>query len=140
VSVTFGPEISDADVVTYEVWCDFEDRQIGSLSTYAAAKSLSMFHSGECLHCDGGRIETITDVPLVNVSNCNASLLLTLLKLDHGDLTGSCDAYDFLSRVQRARTSPGYDKESIGYVIFRLDGLQLVGEWCRSNGRQVCWS
>jgi hypothetical protein len=142
VSVDFYPEISDADVVTYEVWCDASERLLGSPKTYAAARSLANLHGDQCERCAGygGRIEKITDVPSVNVANCHAALLLNLLGLSLEGLVGSCDAHDFLSRVQQAMSSPGYDKESIGYVIFRLKGLQLMGEWCLSNGRQVCWA
>jgi hypothetical protein len=142
VSVDFYPEISDADVVTYEVWCDASERLLASPKTYAAARSLANLHGDQCEHCAGygGRIEKITDIPSVNVSSNNAALLLRLLNLELADLTGSCAAEDFLTRVQHARANPGYDRESISYVLHRLEQLQGVTEWCRSNGRQVCWA
>lgn len=126
MGISFEPELSEMDIVTYELRC--EERPIGTALTYAEAKLEAEAHGlmceeigGMCISY-GAEIVTITDVPEVHVSNANAHYLLGLLGLidtdteapvplmfSCDDMSGSCGAEDFLGRVLVAQGLGGHD-------------------------------
>lgn len=179
MSVTFYPEIHDGDVVTYSLLCE-ELGEVARAETYRDAKIESDSHGLTCSHCEGygAQIQEISDVPSVNVANVNALYLLGQLGLSPEDctglerdpfascdLSGSCDASDFLGRVLLAQGLGGPDEGVVshtlepgvgfvpmsgptitdcgrapGYGDARLEELGKIAQWCVAHGRLVCWA
>jgi len=132
MSITFAPEYSETDIVTYNVLCE-DGSLIATCLTYGDAKMAAETHGLTCEYsrCGdyGAEIDTINNVPELTVSNSNGFYLLELLGLtpsyvgdlpspfEYGEMSGSCSADDFLGRILIAQGLNGPD---VGVPLHQL--------------------
>jgi hypothetical protein len=175
VSVTFTTAFDESAPQVFTIECADGVRRETRTGDYGAIAALYSAHQLNCENEEcrtyGPSLEMVGEFgPEVNVTNLNARLLLNALGLEGGlDLTGGCDAGDFLGRVLIAlaiappdegvpshRMVPGETSpfgnvveggatmincgRSEGYLQERLVELEAVARWALAEGREVTWA
>lgn len=155
MSTTFHTSpMPPVETIFVRCWGNSADVRVEPADVNAAA-SIADAHSAECDDCrayGGPLLETLYEVPDVNMNGGNTHRMLTLLGFsDESDMVcGSMRGDEFLGRVLKAQsrqlaTVPAVSdgpvdlRDGAAYVAMRLGELRDIASWASAHQATVVW-
>ena len=162
MSVTFYPEVEDADIVGWYFTCYEPIEKDFVFGDRRDAQAEATKHKTECEMCNGYGVYVMprTNTPEgINMSNVNARHVLSVLGIEWGDGAGTMPADEFLEHLRFAQVVGSGDEGTVtveyqedrgarviecgrpvGYTDYRLEQLFHLATWCHINQRSIFWA